>query len=203
MVPKQERFAITLSDGTKVTLNAESELIFPSKFTGNRREVTISGEGYFEVAKDAEIPFIVNTHDIAIQVYGTKFNVKSYNKSSIETFLLEGSVGVSVNKNPQQMLKPNQVITINDFTGSSTIENVRRVDKYIGWMNNNFVFEADSIDRVMMELSRWYNVKLEQGSSATSDVLITGSFRKDLNLDEIIETLEIISGVKLIKKDVK
>lgn len=201
VVPKRKVYSIVLSDGTKVMLNAESKLTFPNQFTGATREVSIEGEGYFEVAKNDKIPFIVHSGNVAIQVYGTKFNVKSYNKSSIKTFLMEGSVGVSVSKEPQQMLKPNQVITINDFTGSATIEDIKRTDKYIGWIDNKFVFEADSIDRVMMDLSRWYNVELELKDNAALDVLITGSFRRDSKLDEIIETLEIISGVKLIKKD--
>lgn len=200
IVPKKKNYSIVLSDGTKVMLNANSELSFPNRFNGATREVTIKGEGYFEVTKNSKTPFIVHSDGIAIKVYGTKFNVNNYDSQQFETTLLEGSIGVTVN-NKEQILKPNQLITINNKSGYSRIDDVKDTNKYIAWTNDYFVFQADNLAKVINELSRWYNVEFTIGNSSKLNIPITGSFKRNTELDEIIKSLEIISGIKLIKNN--
>lgn len=199
IVPKRKVYSIVLSDGTRVMLNAESKLTFPNQFTGNTREVTIDGEGYFEVTKNDKIPFIVHSKNVAIRVYGTKFNVNSYDESITETLLVEGSVGVSIGEK-QHMLKPNQHSTVNRGNGSVQVTDVDELSKYLAWTNGYFIFAADKLETVIGELSRWYNVNLVLNENVRPDTPITGSFRRDTDLSEIIESLETLSGTKLLKK---
>lgn len=195
VVPSEEKFTIYLSDGTKVLLNAQSELIFPSEFPEDKREVTIHGEALFEVAKESKRPFIVHCDTIAIQVYGTTFNVS--NRKSFSSFLCEGSIGVSVNNQPHQMLSPNQLITIDH--GVSCIETVTNGDKYIDWTTGFFIFDADTIDDVIEELTVWYNTPLIV-EKHNRQIAITGSFEHSLKLEDIINSIEEVTGVKLYKK---
>lgn len=196
VTPSKEKFTINLSDGTKVTLNARSELIFPSEFSGDTREVTIRGEAFFEVVKDNKRPFIVHCDTIAIEVYGTVFNVNS--RGGFTTFLCEGSIGVTINKESKQMLTPNQLITINN--GISKIETLTNGDKYIDWTTGYFIFDGDKIERVIKKISEWYDIELliDKGNN---NAIITGSFERSLKLDDIIKSIEEVSGVKLYKKE--
>lgn len=198
IVPQQKVGSIVLSDGTKVMLNAKSKLIFPNRFVGNQREVTIEGEGYFEVAKNDKIPFIVHSKNVAIQVYGTKFNINSYNNSVTETLLVEGSVGIRIGEK-QHMLKPNQCSCVDENNGSVKVTDVEDLNKYLAWMNGYFIFEADKLEEVLNELSQWYNINLEIGENVRPDTPITGSFRRDTDLAEIIESLEALAKTKLLK----
>lgn len=201
IVPQQKVGSIVLSDGTKVMLNAKSKLIFPNRFVGNQREVTIEGEGYFEVAKNDKIPFIVHSKNVAIQVYGTKFNINSYNNSVTETLLIEGSVGIRVGEK-LHMLKPNQHSSVNESNGSVKVTDVEDLNKYLAWMNGYFIFEADKLEKVLNELSQWYNINLEISENIRPDTPITGSFRRDTDLAEIIESLETLAKTKLLKESV-
>lgn len=198
IVPQQKVGSIVLSDGTKVMLNAKSKLIFPNRFVGNQREVTIEGEGYFEVAKNDKIPFIVHSKNVAIQVYGTKFNINSYNNSVTETLLVEGSVGIRIGEK-QHMLKPDQCSCVDENNGSVKVTDVEDLNKYLAWMNGYFIFEADKLEEVLNELSQWYNINLEIGENVRPDTPITGSFRRDTDLAEIIESLEALAKTKLLK----
>lgn len=195
VVPKEERFTIYLSDGTKVMLNAQSELVFPSEFRGDKREVTIHGEAFFDVSKDSKRPFIVHCDTVAIEVYGTAFNVN--NRQSFSTFLLKGSIGVSVNNASKQMLLPNQRITIKG--GVSKVETIKNGEKYFDWTTGYFIFDADNMGSVMTKLSDWYDVEL-MVDKYNDKAIITGSFERNLQLETILKSIEEVSGVQLYKK---
>lgn len=200
IVPRMNHYSIVLSDGTKVMLNAESELIFPDQFTGDFREVTLKGEGYFDVAKDLNKPFIIHIDGIKVQVHGTKFNVNGYDRMNVKTYLLEGSVEVSLKNGLKKMLEPNQLIQINPQNGESDLAFVKDGVKYLGWMNNLFLFEGETLEYVIGELSRWYNIEIVAESKITTDVAISGTFKRNLSLDSILESIETVSGVQLVKK---
>lgn len=201
VVPRMNRYSIVLSDGTKVVLNAESELLFPDEFSGNCRQVRLKGEGYFEVAEDKKNPFIVLIDSIKVQVYGTKFNVNGFSRSNVTTFLLEGSVEVSFENGMKKMLEPNQLIQINQLNGENHVATVMNGVKYLAWVNNLFLFESETLEHVIGELSRWYNVEITSVGEMNPDIAISGTFKRSLNLDSILESIEIISGVQLLKTE--
>lgn len=155
--PRGMDYHVTLSDGTEVWMNADSKLDFPEQFTGNQRKVKLNGEAYFEVAKDAQHPFIVETEYFNTTVRGTAFNVKAYSPKDANIVLIEGSVEVTAGKNTK-LLHPSQQAIINP---SGTIA-LRSVDTYpyTQWREGFFYFENQTLFEIMQELGRWYNVNI-------------------------------------------
>lgn len=160
-------YALTLPDKSKVWLNAESRISYPTIFTGKERRIEVTGEAYLEVAKDPSKPFIVSTGDAEVRVLGTHFNVRNYgDEETIKTTLLEGSVQVSAggsqpgtpNAKPGTILKPSQQASISSESIKSSSIMVQTVDveSVIAWKNGYFDFKAASFTDVMKEIKRWY-----------------------------------------------
>lgn len=153
-------YALTLPDKSKVWLNAESRISYPTVFTGKERKVEVTGEAYFEVAKDPSKPFIVSTGDAEVRVLGTHFNVRNYgDEETIKTALLEGSVEVAgTEKDKRVVLKPTQQASISSESIKSSSIMVQTVDveSVIAWKNGYFDFKAASFTDVMKEIKRWY-----------------------------------------------
>ncbi|MRG45039.1 DUF4974 domain-containing protein [Chitinophaga sp. SYP-B3965] len=185
--PKGRQTHLTLSDGTQVWLNAASAIRYPTAFKGEKRTVELRGEAYFEVAKDKTLPFIVKVRGgRKVEVLGTRFNVNSYeDEPFINTTLLEGSVKVE-----NLVLKPGQQALIN--TSIKLIENAD-TEKAIAWKNGLFNFENASLEEVMRQLARWYDIEVvyEKG---IPDIHFLGKLSKDISLTGLIRTLRA-SGV--------
>lgn len=154
-----EQYQIILPDQTRAWLNAASSITYPTSFANaKRREVTIKGEIYFEVAKDKVHPFIVKTNTQSIQVMGTHFNVNSYdNEPVVKTTLLEGSVTVFTNKD-KVILKPMQE-SINR-AGKLAVKDADDADEAIAWKNGYLQFNDENLESVMRKISRWYDVEI-------------------------------------------
>src|SRR5699024_4700831 len=159
-VPRGGTYSLVLADGTKVWLNAGSKLTYPSQFSGNMREISLTGEAYFEVATNAQHPFIVHTRQQEIKVLGTSFNVQAYldNKTNTTT-LVEGKVAVHKGKE-QWLLKPGQQIETNRL-GSSVLHKNVNMSEIIAWKNGYFRFDKANIQTIMKRLSRWYDIDVE------------------------------------------
>lgn len=157
--PQAGQYNITLSDGTKVWLNAESSLRYPLTFSGKERKVDLRGEGYFEVAKNLQRPFKVILDDQSeIKVLGTHFNIMSYSgEPAKEITLLEGSVEITSGNNRQQMVPGEQVKIIS--AAMSLVKNVD-TEEITGWKNGEFIFHNEEISFIMRQLARWYGVKI-------------------------------------------
>jgi transmembrane sensor len=185
--------AISLSDGTKVWLNAETTLRYPTAFAGKDRRVEISGEAYFEVAHDAHKPFYVTRTGMEIKVLGTHFNVNSYDDGSpASVTLLEGSVKVSSQGN-HSMLTPGQQALMNG-TAIKVIDNVD-TDEVLAWKNGKFQFgENTSIETIMNQVARWYNVQVEYRGTVTQH--FWGSVSRDVNVSQVLHKIESTGGVK-------
>jgi ferric-dicitrate binding protein FerR (iron transport regulator) len=186
--PRGRKFQLTLPDGTRVWLNAASKLSFPTAFTGSERRVSVSGEVYFEVAKDAAKPFKVTVNDkTAIEVLGTNFNVEAYTDDTrTRTTLLEGSVRVSGLRDGV-ILKPGEQAS--STTGSAGIEVVRAdADKVMAWKNDLFNFEGATLVEVMNQVARWYDMDIvyEKGIPPFE---FGGKIRRDMTLDHLLEFL--------------
>ena len=156
--PSGGQYQLILPDGSKVWLNAASSIHFPTVFKGNERHVTVTGEAYFEVAKNAAMPFTISVKDMEVKVLGTHFDIMAYDdESTMNTTLLEGSVKVSQG-NLVRMLVPGQQSNI-DKTGSIKVTDAA-VEEVMAWKNGWFQFNAHDIKTVMRQISRWYNVEV-------------------------------------------
>lgn len=191
VVPEKGKYNLTLSDGTKVWLNAMSELHFPVLFNNQERSVTLTGEAYFEVAHDPDRPFYVNVNDSKIEVLGTHFNINSYR--DIKTTLFEGSIKIS-NETDEQVLVPGQEALIDKRI---TVQQAN-LEKVIAWKNGNFFFEGDNILEVMEQLSRWYGVHVVYRSKAQENMLYTGTISRDVNLSEVLEMLTFVGDATFL-----
>lgn len=154
-VPAGKTFLLTLYDGTKVHLNANSQLSFQKPFAEDERTVMLQGEAYFEVTKDPSHPFVVQTSGMETRVFGTEFDVKNNAKGTSSVVLVNGSVEVSSNGN-RKMLVPGQLAeTTKD--GGITVKNVDDVDVYCAWHTGDFYFEGKTLAESCRELGQWFN----------------------------------------------
>lgn len=189
---KGETYILTLSDKTQVWLNAASSLTYATSLNerGERR-VKLSGEAYFQVAKDKMHPFIVETDKQTVEVLGTHFNISAYSDDkTIKTTLLEGSVKVAANGR-SKMLVPNQQSTLNE--GLLIINNVE-ADDVIAWKNGQFVFEDEPLESVMKKIARWYNVEIEY-SGIDKTKRIGGGVSRYENVSAVLKQLELTKSV--------
>lgn len=188
--PKGGQYQITLIDGTKVWLNAASVLKYPTKFDGTERKVALTGEAYFEVAKDNKKPFRIISDNQTIEVLGTHFNVNAYSdESAIKTTLLEGSVKVfrTAEGSNYKILTPGQQSVL-----SSSELNVREVDteEAVAWKEGFFIFENDNLKILMRKLERWYDVEVDYTGIADNKTKITGTLSRNTQLAEVLKLLE-------------
>ncbi|MBO9635218.1 MAG: FecR domain-containing protein [Chitinophagaceae bacterium] len=156
--PRGGQYKLTLPDGTKVWMNASSSITYPASFTGDTRVVNVTGELYFEVAKNATQPFIVEVEDrSSIEVLGTSFNINAYdNESSSKTTLIEGKVRVK-KADQSDILQPGQQARIGD---AITIAPKVDIDQILAWKNGNFNFEDMPLSEIMRQLERWYDIEV-------------------------------------------
>lgn len=186
------QYQLILADGSKVWLNSASSLRFPTAFSGDKREVELDGEGYFEVAKDARKPFHVKTRTQDIEVLGTHFNVNAYSdEETTKTTLLEGSVKVGkreTGKEKRVMLKPGEqsVLAAN---ASFTIDHSPDLEQVMAWKNGWFEFDETDIKTIMRQISRWYDVDIRY-ETKTDNEKYGGRISRNLNLSNILKMLE-------------
>lgn len=192
ITPKGRQYKITLPDGSKVWLNSASAFKFPSSFTAAERNVALSGEGYFEIAKDRTKPFIVETTKQRVEVLGTHFNVSAYaDEHMTSTTLLEGSVRVLPRGSRKAvLLKPGQLAAI------SRGVQVRPADTNaaVAWKNGYFSFSGEKIQSIMRKLSRWYNVDVQYVGQPTQEDFV-GTISQKEELSEILRMLELTGAL--------
>lgn len=181
--PRGGQYKLMLPDGTAVWLNAESSITYPVVFAADQRSVQVSGEAYFEVAKDKERPFRVKAGDANIEVLGTHFNVNAYaNEGETKTSLLEGSVKIN-----SQILKPGQA-----FANGRIFQT--DVSRDVAWKNGVFDFNDQNLAQVMRQLARWYNLDVEYPIGIPHKEY-GGEMGRNLNLEQVLKGLED-SGVR-------
>jgi len=215
--PRGGQYQVALPDGTKVWLNAASSLKFPTAFTGKERDVELTGEAYFEVAKNASAPFKVHiiTHQMLgsdgqgkgssggeVEVLGTQFNVNAYDDEvTIKTTLLEGSVRVAKGSG-HSLLKPGQQAQL-DRNGDLHLVPDANTEEAIAWKNGYFQFDEADVRTVMRQLARWYDVEVSYEGPVT-ERQFGGQMPRGVNLSEVLHILEEsnvhfrIEGKKLV-----
>jgi len=190
-VPKGGTYQMVLPDGTKVWLNSASSIRFPTAFVGKYRKVRVSGEAYFEVAKDPDQPFIVETHDTKITVLGTDFNVMAYeNESEVKTTLLDGVVKAEIpNSQKGILLKPGQQASINKGSQDINVEKVDAADA-AAWIHGFLSLNEYSVQELMNKLSRWYDVKVEYKGGVPKQKF-GGLINRNTNLSDVLSALKV------------
>lgn len=194
-VGKGERVSITLPDGTAVKLNSESVLSYKQDFGKKDRRVSLSGEGYFDVEKDTQKKFVVNTEFMDIEVTGTSFNVYAYsNKDILEMALMQGSVTVSTVRPPFEKINvvPNEKVVYDKKTGTIkkiTTSNVLET----AWVSKELVFRSEPMDAVLKRIGRKYGVSFEIMDSSLVKDTYTGVFDKE-EIEEVMGILKIHYG---------
>lgn len=200
--PRGGQYQVTLADGTRVWLNAASSIRFPVMFTGTERQVEITGEAYFEVAKNRKMPFIVKANASEIEVLGTHFNVNAYDDELLtRTTLLEGSVKVKTNSH-SKMLVPGQQLQMNK-RGELKLFNDADLEEVVAWKEGLFIMKKADIGSVMRQIARWYNVEIIYEGSIPPG-RISGDIPRNMNLSKVLKVMELmglhftIEGNKLI-----
>lgn len=187
--PKAGQYQVNLPDGTKVWLNAATQLRFPTNFSSSReRRVELVGEAYFEVAKDTRKPFIVKSEQQEVRVFGTHFNISSYpDERNIYTTLLEGSVSVN-----GSLLKPNQQ-SVNNGKNIAIIP--ADIENVMAWKMGYFRFDEESLESIMKKVSRWYDVEVEFQDADLKELQFGGIVSRSEKVSKVLRMLEISTSM--------
>jgi len=188
-----QTYSIVLPDGSRVWLNAASSLRYPASFSSAaERRVQLTGEGYFEVAKDKAHPFIVQTAKQDVAVLGTHFNVNAYaDEPVVRTTLLEGSVKVNTKgfaRTNEVLLKPGLQAELNP---SGSLKVTEGDPEVVAWKDGKFRFNNASLETVLRQLSRWYDVEIKY-EAGVPDESFTGGISRDLKASEALEVLKYL-----------
>ena len=195
ITPKGGEYTIMLADGTKVWVNAATEIRYPVKFAGKERRVRLEGEAYFEVTKDTTRSFIVEANGMEVKVYGTQFNVNSRRDDQIQTTLVEGSVSVKPKGLAEVMLKPNQQAVFNKLAGRVTVRDVD-VLSYVAWQRGNYYFENKSIGEILDELSLWYDIQVFFVNNEVRNERFSGYLPRYEEINGLLSLIEKTSHVQ-------
>ena len=194
-VPNGGEYRLLLADGTAVHLNAGSELRYPVAFAAAERKVHLKGEAWFEVAKDAERPFYVETDEVSIRVYGTAFNVNTHGLRATETVLVEGEIGISGKGGTgERRMRPGQLAACDHHSGEITFREVD-VRKYTAWKNGEFCFNDDTLEEILEELGRWYDVRIVYRSAGKKHIQFSGHLKRYENIRKILGAISESTGI--------
>ncbi|MDR3058680.1 MAG: FecR family protein [Prevotella sp.] len=191
-VPYGKTISLTLSDGTKMWVNSGSRVIYPSVFGKDKREIFVSGEIYLDVVKNPDLPFIVKTNHINVNVLGTKFNVSAYdNESTQSVVLVSGAVGVKSNElKGNYNILPNQKFS---YQASSKEVNIQKVDvnNYISWIQGYLLLNSENLDSVLQKLERHYNISFSYDSNKLKDIRVSGKLDLHGGIEGVLKYIAI------------
>jgi len=206
IIPYGKKSMITLSDGTKVWLNAGSQLIYPSVFLRKKREVVLIGEAYFDVTENEEKPFIVRTSDMNVQVLGTRFDVSAYPEDDfVAAILEEGSVALEIKgsnlmtKDQQILLSPNQKLSLNKESRETTVR-VVDVSMYTSWKEGVLKSESEDLNRLVKKIERYYNVNIKLEDPLVGGYKISGKLDLEKSPEEVLNIIKLTVPIDWAKK---
>ncbi|MFD2570868.1 FecR domain-containing protein [Spirosoma soli] len=188
-VPTGQRLTVTLTDGTKIYLNAESKLRYPKTLTGPTRQVFLEGEGFFEVTPNPEQPFIVTTSTLMTTVKGTSFDVNAYPGESVaEVTVMTGKVDVVTRHGKHQLLRPGQRVTHQPDLDSLTSSTVADPTQAIAWRDGTLTFRRTPMSDIVQQLQRQYGVRIRLTNPQLKSCTVVGEF-SHATLDNVLEVL--------------
>ena len=194
-VPRGGEYKVKLADGTLVYLNSATRMKYPVKFDGKERKVYLSGEAYFEVAKDPERPFFVEMEGVEVRVYGTSFNVNTHQKGNIQTVLVKGSIGVKVlSSGMESVIRPGQMA---EFKQGNTKVDVKDVNVavYTDWKDGIFRFENQRLEDILTVLSNWYDVDVFYQTPSVKELHFSGYMERYKDVRVILDAITLSTGV--------
>lgn len=193
--PRGMDFKLILQDGTEVWLNAESTIDFPSSFVSNdTRRINLKGEAYFKVARDESKPFVVSVGDKEVRVLGTEFDIRNYSTEAPLVALVEGSIELC-GQGQRQLLKPGQGATWNEGEQPK----VQEIDtcNVTQWVEGLFYFDEQSLDEIMIDVARWYNVGIRFSNRQHAKTKIHFSASRTDSLERLLTDLQTVCGYKI------
>lgn len=194
--PRGGEFRVLLADGTRVRLNSATTFRYPVAFIGKERKVYLSGEAYFEVAKDAASPFLVEVDGVEVKVYGTSFNINTFREGGVQTVLVEGSVGVKVlSSGKESMIRPGQLAQFDKIQAKIEVREVN-VALYTDWKDGIFRFENERLEDILERLSNWYNVDVFYEMSSVKELHFSGYMERYEQIETILHAVTISTGVR-------
>lgn len=189
-VPNGQRVSLTLSDGTKVWLNSHSKFIYPTRFSSKNRDVELEGEGFFEVARNEKVPFIVHADLLQVKVLGTKFNVKVYNEEPAEITLAEGKVEVATNDNDHKVtLRPNEQVTYSRKNGLAVNKSVN-TSLVRSWTVGEAAYVNEQLIDIVTDLERRFNVHITVKDPELDTELFTCRFKETAKINQVLILLK-------------
>ena len=194
-VPRGGEYKVRLADGTLVYLNSATRMKYPVKFDEKERKVYLSGEAYFEVAKDPERPFFVEMEGVEVRVYGTSFNVNTHQKGNIQTVLVKGSIGVKVlSSGMESVIRPGQMA---EFKQGNTKVDVKDVNVavYTDWKDGIFRFENQRLEDILAVLSNWYDMNVFYQTVSVKELHFSGYMERYKDVSVILEAITLSTGV--------
>lgn len=199
-IPRGGEYKIELDDGTEIWLNSASELKYPIHFVGNERRVRLTGEAYFQVARNESVPFIVETRDMDVKVLGTSFNISVYgDEESCHATLIEGEVEVNDKVNGQKVvLIPGKQALLQ---GDKMIVREVNTKLYSMWRRDRFTFASEDMEGVIRKLSRWYNVDFFFENSLMRQKRFTGSLPKYTDISQVLRMIEMTTDIRFQVKE--
>lgn len=196
LVPRGGMYSLELEDGTRVWLNADSRLEYPAVFPSGRREVSLSGEAYFAVARDTSAPFTVRTARGDVRVLGTEFNVKCYaDEGVMEATLVEGQVGLSEERAGSVVLEPGEQAVVGEGVQGIAVREVN-VQHYIGWKENRLSFQGETLEEIMQVLARWYDIEVVFEDARLRGLEFSGNLDKYTDIDSFFRLFELGAEVR-------
>ena len=196
-VPFGQMSQLMLSDGTKIWLNSGTTLRYPERFAEKQRSVSVVGEAYFQVAKNPDKPFTVNSDDLKIEVLGTSFNLSAYKEDkSASVTLVEGKVAIQDNEGKTiACLHPGQMATKNKSENTLKIREVQ-TNFYMAWTEGKIFFDDERLDQIAFKLERWFNVEISFADEQLKSNRFTGTILKNKPIDQIMQALELLSPIR-------
>jgi hypothetical protein len=192
-VPVSGQYKLTLADGTKVWLDALSSLHYPVSFTGKEREVEITGQAYFEVAKNPSQPFHVKVKNTIVEVLGTHFNINAYdNETAVRTTLAEGKVKV-VESGKSVLLQPGQQCMSNNSNGNLKLADNVNMEEVLAWKDGVFRFDGSTVQTIMHQMERWYGVNVVYDDKVEGEFV--AEIPRDVPISEVLKLLELTKKV--------
>ena len=188
--PKGGQYKVILPDGTSVWLNAASSITYPTSFTGTERLVSITGEAYFEVAKNKEMPFRIKSALQTVEVLGTHFNINAYtDETAVKTTLLEGSVKITSSTNSIKIV-PGEQAVIDKESNGVIVKRQTDTDQEVAWKNGVFSFKGEDIRSLMRQVSRWYDIDVVYDNNITNEKYF-GEISRSSSLNNVFKILEL------------
>ena len=196
-IPRGGEFRYELADGTRVWLNAESELRFPETFGGGERRVYVKGEVFFDVAHDEAHPFVVSTGRGDVRVLGTRFNLTDYAGTPLAATLVEGRIRFHTPDGRDYDVRPSQQLTFDEAGGTVDVQTVD-VSVYTAWVDHQFVFRNQSLEDILTTLSRWYDFHPVFADDSLRDIRLSGRLYRGDDIRVLLDSYERAAGIRFV-----